>query len=625
MRSLQSYLEAAPKPMLRDLHTRFLGKRGLLNNSQILGDVCSYLQNSERMQQWVQSLELWQLRSIRFIYQSGSRGLEAHELLASLPTAQRNDLAAFLLSAAEQMVLWRSKTPNSYVYHGFSDFRNFFPLAPTPLAEASNLRWQDNAGMLEWHLSYTLAMAQLGRLRFNANGDLHRRSAQLCEEAFAYGARLSPSVPADELLLILQFLLDKDWLCLQEGWLRPHLHSIDFLRKSGFRLRGELLQWWVSRRLGGDQENLRNLLSACDSDQGARTVGELFWPLDPASRPFSEEPSLSWENLPRPVRELWLLGLLECHTEEGRVTRVRLTLQGREWLNGVSNPNQGTHHTCLPNFEMILSVSNGPLRLLQAACLAKVENDEPVLRFTLNRDVFLEGLRSSLPLGFDEEFLQWCGAPANVKEALVEWSAVHHSASIATQRTLKIQDAHKLAELNQFPAFLEHTLESIAGWGFVIKPGHESAIREILKHFSLEPPPDPSVSEIKILRQAEWSKQFYLPWPSLGEADYDFKPGPNREAMASAMGATKYSTEFQQLEQAKLLQVLRYAHVTETPLEAMIKDPEDRKATERTLAFTIARLQVRREPFHLEAVLSPGREVLEIPVQHIRQIRLQSV
>ena len=159
----------------------------------------------------------------------------------------------------------------------------------------------------------------------------------------------------------------------------------------------------------------------------------------------------------------------------------------------------------------------------------------------------------------------------------------------------------------------------------MLKDGHEAQVREILRHFGLEPPPDEPDNAPKPLRQAEWSKQFHLPWPAQGETDYDFKPGPDREAVASAMGATKYSTEFQQLEQSKLLQVLRYAHVTETPLEAKIKNTLDRKSEERLLSFTIQRLQVRREPFHLEAMLSPGREVVEIPFAHIQQIRLQTV
>lgn len=625
MRSLQSYLEAAPKTLLRELHTRYLGKRGLLNNSQILGEVCDFLHASPRVLEWKASLEAWQLRTMRFIYQSGSRGLEAHELLASVPAHHRNSLPAFLLGAAEQMLLWRSKSTNSFVYYGFDEFSKDFPPEIQPLAEKSALRWMDNASLTEWHLVSTLASAQLGRLRLNANGDLHRRSIQLCEDSFRYSAQLASGAPADELLLILQFLLDKDWLRLQDGLLQPARTALEFIRRSGFRLKSELLHWWISRRFSGEEEQLRILLGSLENEVCAREAGQLFWPLDPASRPFTDEGTLSWENLPRPLRELWVLGLLETTTEEGRLARLRLTASGKDWLAGHTTPPAVTHHACLPNFEMILSVTSGPLRLFQAACLARVENDEPILRFTLGRDLFLEGLRSGLPTGFDDEFMQWCGAPANVQEALREWHNVHHGAVIATLRILRISDPVKMGELSQFPQFLEFTQETIPGWGFVLKTGHESALREMLKHFGLEPPPDAPENEPKILRQAEWSKQFHLPWPAPGETDYDFKPGPNREAMASAMGATKYSTEFQQLDQNKLLQVLRYAHVTETPLEATVKDPADRKATERTLAFTIQRLQVRREPFVLEAVLSPGREILEIPFLHIQQIRLQTV
>lgn len=625
MRSLQSYLEAAPKTLLRELHTRFLGKRGLLNNSLILGEVCAFLREPTRVQDWTSSLEAWQLRTIRYIYQSGSRGLEAHELLASLPVTHRNALAGFLLGAAEQLLLWRSKTASSFVYHGFADFSELFPTETHLLPTLGESRWFSNGGMLEWHLVQVLAGAQLGRLRLNASGDLHRRSSQLYEESFRYGAQLSPSEPGDELLIILQFLLDKDWLRVQDGLLRPSPQAMEFIRRSGFRLRAEILQWWISRRFGGETEHLRHLLSTCNGEICAREAGEMFWPLDPASRPFSDEGTISWENLPRPVRELWILGMVDATIEQGRLSRMRLSAHGLEWQEGKIAPVQGTHHACLPNFEMILSVSNGPLRLFQSACLARVENDEPVLRFSLTRDVFLEGLRSSLPEACDTEFMQWCGAPGNVQEALREWHSVHMGAEIETMRVLRIHDSAKMVELSAFPQFLEHTLETIPGWGFVLKQGHESTLREILKHFGLEPPPEPQESECKILRQAEWSKQFHLPWPAQGETDFDFKPGPNREAMASAMGATKYSTEFQQLDQNKLLQVLRYAHVTETPIEAMVRDPNDRKAEDRTLAFTIQRLQVRRDPFHLEAVLSPGREVIEIPFLHIQQIRLQTV
>jgi len=626
LRTLHSYLEAAPKTLLRELHTRFLGKRGLLNNSQILGEVCGHLQDAGRLQKWISELEPWQLRTMRFIYLSGSRGIEAHELIAGLASAHRNSLPGFLLGAAEQMLLWRSKNGTSFVYHGFSDFSVFFPPDAPALPDSAGLRWYGNSGMLEWHLMLMLALAQLGRLRLNASGDLHRRSSQLCEEAFRYGAQLSPAVPADELLLVMQFALDKEWLCLQDGELRPTRQAMDFLRRSGFRLRSEILQWWITRRFSGDADHLRLLLATCEKGSiSARCAGELFWPLDPASRPFADETTLGWDSEPRPLRELWLLGLVEATTEQGRLSRFKLSAAGNDWMSGQVSLPPGTHHACLPNFEMILSVSNGPLRLFQTACLARVENDEPVLRFTLAREVFLDGLRSNMPQGFDEEFLQWCGAPPSLLETLKEWHSVHSGADIRTLRVLRIKDPAKLAELDGFDRFVELTQERIPGWGFVLKEGHDAQVREILKHFGLEPPPDPSFSESKTLRQAEWTRQFQLPWPAQGETDFDFKPGPNREAMASAMGATKYSTEFQQLDQNKLLQVLRYAHVTETPLEAMVRDPSDRKAQERTLAFTIQRLQVRREPFHLEAQLSPGREVLEIPFLHIQKIRLQSI
>lgn len=625
MRSLQSFLESAPKSLTKELHTRFLGKRGLLSNSQILADLTLFLCDTTRVQSWLSGLEPWQVRTIRFIYQSGSRGLEAHELLASVPQANRNQCSAFLLGAAEQLLIWRCRNSHSFVYYGFADFWPFFPPVVEPLADAASLRWKDNVGMPEWHLAQVLAHAQSGRLRINASGDLHRRSAQLCEDQFRYGAQVAAAASSDELLLLLQFFLDKDWLGLRDGLLQPSRIALDFLRRNGFRLRHEVLLWWISRRCAGDSALLRHLLTALTDGVTARGAGELFWPLDPASRPFGDDSAMSWESLPRPLRELWLLGLLECGSEDGRITRFRTSALGHEWMGGAVSPLTGAHHACLPNYEMILSVSNGPWRMFQAACLAKSANDEPVLRFSLTRDVFLEGLRNGPGEGFAEEFLQWCGAPANVMDSLREWLLVHTGARIATCRVLKVTDAAKRDELARFPQFLDHTEETIAGWGFVLKDGHETQVREILRHFGLEPPPDEPDNAPKPLRQAEWSKQFHLPWPAQGETDYDFKPGPDREAVASAMGATKYSTEFQQLEQSKLLQVLRYAHVTETPLEAKIKNTLDRKSEERLLSFTIQRLQVRREPFHLEAMLSPGREVVEIPFAHIQQIRLQTV
>jgi hypothetical protein len=165
------------------------------------------------------------------------------------------------------------------------------------------------------------------------------------------------------------------------------------------------------------------------------------------------------------------------------------------------------------NFEWLLSQNNGPYRVFQMLAFAELKNEEEPLRFALNKESFLDGLRSNLPADYVKDFLSWNKAVPNVAFALNEWLRIYNDSSIETMRILRIKNPEKYNELSLHKPFQECIAETIPDWGFVIKPECEKKIRDILSHFSLEPAYNAIAQNLEILQKLVEIEDFKLPYP----------------------------------------------------------------------------------------------------------------
>jgi hypothetical protein len=613
MFDLNAFFDGMSKPLLRNAHAKAFGRKGLLNNALIQDETLSFYNDKKRVEALAEKMEPWQRRCMELIYNSASRGLTYNELRLTVPVAKARDLQAFLLSMCREYLLWRTSSGNMTVYYGFSNFTGCFdvPFESKVTVSGTGLAYQN---LVDWHICEVLACAMCGDLKLNNGGLLHRRGYQICVDSFLAAKQISEKAAENELSLIFNFLTGSGWLEQQDAQLVPSEKALEFIRKNGFRLHQDLVSWWLKERFRGDRSHCVRLLRMLEQPRTAFEATYLFWVLDPTFRLQEKGAELAWDHLPRALRELWLLGIVRFTVAGGKIVSVVLDQSGKDWLESsiASIPDQNL--SCLPNFELIASTGTSPRVLFMLACLAKVENDEVYLRFSLNRERYLRGLKCGITESEIENFKSWIKPPANVASTLTEWNSSYYGARVQTVRLLKIDSPQVLEELARFPQFTECTDEYIAGYGFVLKPELESRAFEILTNYGYCPFVERKFENRLAAPTEEWRKDFAAAWPEAKAPDYELKDFSDSETIQTALDSTKYGSNYQKLSQFDLVRVLRYAKTVGALIGAKVKNPAKRidKETERNFFVHALKLAKSPQTIEIQPYGSTENELLEL-------------
>jgi hypothetical protein len=356
------------------------------------------------------------------------------------------------------------------------------------------------------------------------------------------------------------------------------------------------------------------LLRMIEKPRSAFSAANLFWMLDPTFRLQEKGDDLAWDYLPRVLRELWLLGFVRFTVSGNKVTSVVLDQSGKDWIESsiASVPEQNV--SCLPNFELIASTGTAPRVLFMLACLAKVENDEMYLRFSLNRESYMRGLKCGIAESEIENFKGWIKPPVNVESTLSEWNSSYYGAKVHTVRLLKIENADVLGELSRFPQFMECADEYIPGYGFVLKPELENRAFEILTNYGYCPFVERNYENRTPAPTEEWRKEFSMVWPESKAPDYELKDIVDSETMRSALNSTKYGSNYQRLSNFDLVQVLRYAKTVGALIGAKLKNPAKRTEKEVERNFFVHALKLAKSPqfIEIQPYGSEENELLEL-------------
>lgn len=624
MLDLCSFFDGMSKPLLREVHARAYGKKGLLNNSLIQSEVVSFFSDADRVGSLFAKMEPWQRRCINLIYHSASRGLSYNELRLTVPVGKNRELQSFLLSMCREFIIWRSFVSGSPVYCGFRNFIGNFEIE----SEESIDLTKPTVGygnLIDWHVCYILSLAQKGELKVNSNGTLHRRSYQLCIAALTYAAKISEKVAENEVSLIFNFLTQNVWLEQEDMFLYPSEKAMEFLRKNGFRLHQDLLDWWIKVRFRGDRSHCVRLLRGLEKGKDVSDAAFLFWVMDPSYRILDRNKQLAWDYMPRHLRELWLMGLVEFQmvAEKGlrKIVAVQLSKAGQEWTTSGIMPLPEQSISTLPNFDLITTTGTSPRVLFLLASLASVKNDETYLNFSFGKDEYLAGLKSGLCESDVEQLRSWIKPPENVAATLDEWNSSFYGARVRTVRLLKIDDAKILAELVKFPQFMECVQESIPNYGFIMDPEKERNAFDILESFGFSPFVDHSSENRKPAPTDEWRKDFSIPWVSVEKPDYDLKDDVDELTIQSALNATKYGSLYQKLDTFDLVKVLRYAKTTGTLLAAQVKNPEKRSEKMKEIIFYVHSLHFAKAPFNVEIQEHGSEERYPLMLAHIQEVK----
>ena len=526
LHSIQEHLKNAPGSYLSALRTKFTKKSGLVQNSKILDELRSEILSEDRRQKWMQKRNEWEILALCLIYASGNRGLHLRELERSLDTDQKS-LLAFLNEATSEMLIWHAKCQGACVYYGFSDFEDYFLSSLAKNEETvESLAWISNEKKSELRLLFMLSKIQLGKISIKKDLSFSHSAKKHIAEIFTSNKNIDSAITEDEIRMQLSFLFSEKWLAkdAESGNLKLLATVYDFLQNNGFRLFSEFLFWWESERFKNKGE-LQKLLKFFEKPVNVLNAARLFWPHDTRSRLFKNKTYASWIQLPMPLRELWILGILKMQMKKKHI----LTFSLSEFGESVYFAKRSKENLSEPiisnssNFEWFLSQSNGALRIFQMSCLSQVKNEEDPLRFALDKESFLNGLRSGLPGDYVQDFMLWSNAMPNVAGALNDWIRIYRDSSIDSMRILRIRNPDKFAELSVYKPFLACVEEAIPNWGFVIKEDNEKKIRGILTHFSLEPhssTPNPN-KEAPLLKLPE-TENFSLPYPTPESEDIMF-------------------------------------------------------------------------------------------------------
>ncbi len=526
MHSIQEHLTSAPGSYLSRLRTKFTKKSGLTQNSKILGEICAEILNEGRLQKWMQERKEWEILALGLIYASRSRGLHFRELERNLDTDQKS-LNVFLDEAAGEMFIWRAKCQGHCICYGFSDFEDYFLNSLFSNEEpAESAAWISNEKKAELHLLFMLSKIQLGKVSVKKDNSFSHTTKKNIAEIFYSNKNIYNSITEDEIRIQFSFLIFEKWVSknTESGDLKLLPAAYDFFRNNGFRFFSEFLFWWECERFKNKGELLK-FLKFFEKPISALSAARLFWSHDTHSRLLKNKTSISWPQLPLPLRELWILGILKMQMKKKHILMFSLSEFG-ESVFFAKRPKENLSEPIIANssnFEWFLSHNNGALRIFQMSCLAQAKNDEDPLRFAFSKSSFLSGLRSGLPNDYVQDFLSWNRAVPNVAGALNDWLHIYSDSSIGSLRVLRIKNLEKFAELSMHKPFLACVEESIPNWGFVIKEENEKKIKGILAHFSLEPHSySPIQDKEEPLRKLAETDDFTLPHPTPEGGDLMF-------------------------------------------------------------------------------------------------------
>lgn len=623
MLSLRSFFESVEKPVLREVYAKTFGNDGLINNTLLLKDLPAFYGNAERLSKLAGTWNSWQLRLVKLVVRSGARGLCFRELRLAVPVGNTSELMKFLGECTKNFLFWKTKgEAESVVYRAFEETSRLLLKGKPEPFKGQGLQKISTGSRIDFHLCRLLALLKLGRLKVNSLLELQHRSEQLCGEVFAASKAVSPKLAQDELELLLQFFTSRHWILRNlDSELLLSSEALEFLNKNGFRLHQEFCSWWLESRFKNLGRNLELVLDQMKEPVPVQFAIDALWPFDPSVRLPAECDSCAIQKLPRVLRELWLLGVLDfLGNRNGEVFAVEVNAIGRELARKPATANVAEVST-LANFESIVPANTAPRVLFYACCFAKPENDESYLRFKFEREKFLEALHS----GFSELevglFLSWMRPPQNVSDALGEWAASFFGSSIFDARVLKVQNGDVREELSRFPQFMNFVLETIPGYGFLIRREGEGKIREILQNYSLTPAVDNSGERLDVLEKASWSKSFELPWPAETLPDYALKEESTVEK-ALAKGKDEFGDEFFRPDTKSLVKALRYAKSTGTLFTARIFDLKKKRTPPQERTFFVKKLLLGGTPLHASVQEFGLKELEDLDLSTVYEMRL---
>lgn len=439
---------------------------------------------------------------LSLIYASEDRGVAESELLGSMEGFPPSQALMLLGKLEQEVLLYTREGDKARSYHGFQELAPLIlpaVLAPAwtggPGLEAAS--WINYRHFLLSHAAHFLAQVSLGAVKITQNGEMHRKDAQELAQRFAFGERLSSALAPEETQFLLHFAVGAGLVLQEDGTLHLSAEGKAFLRLDRVDAWRRIAQWWMTSRMRGLGMSLE-VLAGMPADPPASRIApwaNVLWVHSGVLRKGYADPksSFTWENVPKALQEMWLLGLADFGMAKGRIAWLRPDRDAiAAALKSPAAPPaaSASRPISLPNLESLVQLDSPLERLHQLELVAIKVNDEFMGRWQFTKESVIQGLQAGLPLSAFEDLLNWLGYQTNTRQTLLEWASTYASTLFMDALLLKVSDPLRFRELKEIPQFVELVTETIPDYGFVLTRQNKPRVKELLQHFGLVPGED---------------------------------------------------------------------------------------------------------------------------------------
>jgi hypothetical protein len=495
---------------------------------------------------------------IALIYASENRGAAEAELLGSMEGFPPSQTLMLLGRLEQELLIFSREGDKGRTFHGFRELaERVLPavltdqwIAPSGWETAS---WISFRHFLSSHLCHFLCQVSLGAVKITQNGEMHRKDAQELALRFTFGERLSTALPAEEVQFLLHFAVGASLVQQEDGLLHLSAEGKSLLRGERRDAWRRLAEWWMESRVHGMAHTLKALTGLPEDAVAGRVSSwaNILWIYAGPLRKGFHDPkaSFTWENLPKSLQELWMLGLVDFGMSKGRIAWVRPERASIAQLaahlpfdnedgNG-SKPAQvaddaghtghPTRPISLPNMESLVPLDSPLGWQYRLELVGHKSNDEFMGRYRFNKESVIQGLQAGLGMEEFKDLLGWLGFEGPATQTLLEWASTYASTLFMDTLLLKVSDPVRFRELQEIPQFLEMITEVIPDYGFVLNRQNKFRVKELLQHFGLVPGEDARrVLDLGPVSLAGVGSAWELPRPEIGPPAYRESPGSLR-------------------------------------------------------------------------------------------------
>ena len=534
---------------------------------------------------------------LALIYVSEERGATESEMLNSIQSFPPSQVLMLLGKLEQDLLIYSREGDKTRSYHGF---REMAPIVlPLVLKErmisssaTETVNWISYRHFLTSHLSHFLSQVALGSIKITQGGDMHRKDQQELSERFTCGEKLSSVIPGEEVQFLLHFCCAMQLVLQQDGILHLSGEAKALLKGTRTEAWKNILKWWTTKRVFGMSHSFKALAwMAQNTDSNGNGIllatptrispwANLFWIFSGTQRKGyqDEKASYTWENLPKVLQELWLLGLVDFGMAKGRIAWMRpvletLALADQEFPSDVQIKDiSSSRPISLPNLESLVPLDSPFAWQSKLELVGNKSNDEFMVRYHFTKEAVIKGLQCGLPMNDFVELLTWLGFEAPARRTLTDWASTYASTLFMDALILKVSDPVRFQELQEIPQFMELITETIPNFGFVLSRINKPMVKELLEHFGLVPGEDSRrVLSLENVVLSPVGGTWELPRPVTGLPDYRETTGNLRAVITQPHD--KFSVASREQELMQIIAALEEAIVGEKKVEFSYPTP----------------------------------------------------